>query len=109
MVDFSLGSVALAIAAAGALVYEGVAANDVHREWLDSTLDRCVMYLACQQRDFAHMLGAGADFPDKVQKYFGGTLMDARRLLEPGGDVGEGDYESSDEETPKRACLRGIS
>ena len=42
-VDFSLGSVALAIAAVGAMEYEGFAANDVHREWLDSTLDPCVM------------------------------------------------------------------
>ena len=57
IVDFAPGSAALAIAAAGAMVYEGVAANDVHREWLDSTLDRCVMYLAGQKTEFAQGLG----------------------------------------------------
>ena len=46
VVDFVAGSVALAIAAAGAIEYEGVAATEVRCEWLNSTLDRCVMYLA---------------------------------------------------------------
>ena len=46
VVDFAAGSGALAIAAAGAIEYEGVAATEVHCDWLNSTLDRCVMYLA---------------------------------------------------------------
>ena len=53
IIDFAAGSAALAIAAAGAMEYEGVAANDVHREWLDSTLDRCVMYMAGKEKQLA--------------------------------------------------------
>ena len=97
IVDSSLGSVALAIAAAGAMVYEGVAANDVHREWLGSTLDRCVMYLAGQKREFVPGLGADADFIYKVRKYFAGTMIEARMLLEPADEGGQDEYLSSDE------------
>ena len=46
IVDVAVGTGALAIAAAGSIHYEGIASNDVHRDWLDTTLDRCVMYLA---------------------------------------------------------------
>ena len=96
IVDFAPGSAALAIAAADAMVYEGVAANDVHREWLDSTLDRCAMYMAGQKKWFAQGLGGDQDFIEKVQKYFAGTMMEARRLLEPPAHDVLDDYESSD-------------
>ena len=103
IVDFSAGSGALAIAAAGAMEYEGVAANELHRGWLDSTLDRCVMYMAGQQKEIAKKLGGDDEFMEKVEKYFAGTMMEARRLLEPvqvdaeqdGEDV-EDDEESSE-------------
>ena len=45
IVDFSPGSGALALAASGALEYDGICVNDMHRDWLDSTLDRCLMYM----------------------------------------------------------------
>ena len=72
IVDFAAGSGALAMAAAGAIEYEGVAANEVHGEWLDSTLDRVVMYLAGKDKQFAKKLGGDDDFMEKVGKYFGG-------------------------------------
>ena len=68
IVDFSAGSGALAIAASGAMEYEGIAANDVHRDWLDATLDRCVMYLAGQDKGLAKKLGGDAEFMEKVGK-----------------------------------------
>ncbi|CAK0819347.1 unnamed protein product [Prorocentrum cordatum] len=96
IVDFSAGSAALAIAAAGAMEYEGVAANEVHREWLDSTMDRCAMYLAGRDKNFAKMLGGDEAFVEKVEKYFAGTMMEARRMLEPVQDAAEGDGGSED-------------
>ena len=83
IIDFAAGSGALATAAAGAYEYEGVAANEAHRNWLDSTLDRCVMCLAGKEKEFAKRLGGDDAFMMKVEKYFGGMVMDARRLLEP--------------------------
>ena len=53
---------ALAVAASGAMQYEGLAGNDAHR-WLGSIVDRCVMY--------AEQLGGDADFVRKARKYFG--------------------------------------
>ena len=50
IVDFSPGSAALAIAAAGAMEYEGVVSNSAHQEWLNSTLGRCVMYAAAHEK-----------------------------------------------------------
>ena len=70
VVDFTPGSAALAVAAAGAFEYEGVAANDVHCEWLDSTLDRCVMYLAGKDKQLAQNLGGDDAFMKKVEQYF---------------------------------------
>ena len=74
-----------------------IAANEMHREWLDSTLDRCVMYLAGQDKEFAKGLGGDDEFSEKVQKYFAGTMMEARRLLEPAqDDVGDWSSDGSD-------------
>ena len=87
IVDFSPGSAALAIAAAGAMEYEGLAANEVHRDWLDATLDRCVLYLAGQDKGFAKQLGGDDEFMEKVGKYFAGTMMEARRMLGPPEDA----------------------
>ena len=83
IVDLSLGSAGLAIAAAGAMEYEGVAANEIHCGWLDSTLDLVVKYLASKDKSFAKKLGGDDDFADKVAQHFGGTLLEARRYLAP--------------------------
>ena len=97
IVDFTPGSGALAVAASGAMQYEGIAANDAHRDWLDSIVDRCVMYKAGHVEGYAEQLGGDAEFVEKASKYFGGTMMEARRLLMP--DVGEGgDDEDDDDE-----------
>ena len=98
IVDFSAGSGALAIAVAGMVEYQGIAANEAHCKWLDSTLNRCIMYLAGKDKEFAKKLGGDDAFMMKVQKYFGGMVMDARRLLEPSvPKVGSDDDESDDD------------
>jgi hypothetical protein len=96
IVDFTAGSGALAIAASGAMEYEGVAVNEVHREWLDATLDRCALYMAGHDKNFAQKLGGDDGFAEKVEKYFAGTMMEVRRLLEPIADEVDGDGGSSD-------------
>ena len=87
----------MAVAASGAMQYEGIAGNDAHRDWLDSIVDRRVMYKAGHEEGYAEQLGGDADFVGKARKYFGGagTTLEARRLLMP--DVGEGDDVEDDE------------
>ena len=97
IVDFSPGFVGLAIAGAGAMEYEGVAANETHCSWLDSTLDLVVKYLAGTDKEFAKKLGANDEFGEKVAQYFAGTLMEARRYLEPEVHSDEDDGESSED------------
>jgi len=58
IVDLSPGSAGLAIAAAGAMEYEGVATNEIHCSWLDSILDLVVKYLASKDNAFAKKMGA---------------------------------------------------
>ena len=96
IIDFAAGSGALATAAAGAYEYEGVAANEAHRNWLDSTLDRCVMCLAGKEKEFAKKLGGDDAFMAKVEKFFGGVVMDARRLLEPPRPAPDGGSDDDD-------------
>eukprot|EP00959_Pyramimonas_sp_CCMP1952_P414849 8691815-Pyramimonas_sp.AAC.1 len=101
IVDFTPGSGALAVAAAGAMECEGVACNDDHRGWLDSIVDRCVMYKAGHGEGRARQLGGDADFVEKANKYFSGTMMEAKRLLTPLVDEvggGEGGEDEDDEE-----------
>ena len=57
----------------------------------------CVVYLAGPKGEFAQGLGAYAGFVEKVHKYFVGTMMDARRLLESALEGGQGEYLSFDE------------
>ena len=95
IVDFTPGSGALAVAASGAMEYEGIAGNDAHRDWLDSIVDRCVMYKAGHDEGYAEQLGGDEGFVEKASKYFGGTMMEARRLLEPVAE--DGDDEEEDE------------
>ena len=54
----------MAVAASGAMQYEGLAGNDAHR-WLGSIVDRCVTY--------GEQSGGDAEFVGKASKYFGGT------------------------------------
>ncbi len=62
VVDFTPGSGALAVAAAsGAVEYEGIAANEAHRDWLDSILDLGVMHKAGRQTGYAQQLGGDAE------------------------------------------------
>ena len=92
VVDFAAGSAAMAIAAAGAQDYEGIAANGEHRDWLDATLDKCVMYMAGKDAQFTKSLGVvDEDVTAKIAKYFGGTLMEARRIMEPPDPAAQGE------------------
>ena len=73
IVDFAAGSAAMAIAAAGAQDYQGIAANGAHRDWLDATLDKCVMYMAGKDAQFTQSLGVvDEDVTAKIAQYFGG-------------------------------------
>ena len=94
IVDFSPGSGALAIAAAGAMEYEGVAGNEEQQVWLDQTLDRCIKYLSGKDKQFIKRLGGDDAIMDKVTQYFGGTMMESRRMLEP---LAEGDSQMDGE------------
>ena len=73
IVDFTPGSGALAVAASGAMEYEGI--DDAHRDWLDFIVDRCVMYKAGHEAGYAEQLGGDEGFVEKASKYFGGTMM----------------------------------
>ena len=97
VVDFSPGSAGLAIAAVGTCVYEGVAANEVHREWLDSTVDRCVMYMVGSDQEYAKGLGGDDEFAEKAHSYFAGTMLEARRLMGQEEMVQTEEAESSEE------------
>ena len=83
IVHFLPVSGALALAASGAIEYEGICGNDVHRDWLDSTLDRCIMYMAGKDNEFLAKMGGDQELMEKAHKYFAGTMMDARRLMLP--------------------------
>ena len=77
---------------------EGIAANDAHRDWLDSIVDRCVMYKAGHEQGYAKdTLGGDPEFVAKASRYFGGTMMDARRWLMPGAG-GDGEEDGGDDE-----------
>ena len=97
IVDFAAGSGTLAIAAAGTYEYQGIAANEAHCKWLDYTVDRCLMYLCGKEKQLAKRLGGDDAFMEKVEKYFGGVVMDARRLLEA-PERKEGDDDESDDD-----------
>ena len=76
--------------------HDGITANSTHADWLDSICDRCVMYMAGRDQTFTQGLSDDADFVAKVQKCFGGTMVEARKLLEPVDDL-EGDSDESSE------------
>ena len=96
IVDFTPGSGALAVAASGAMEYEGIAGNGAHRDWLDSIVDRCVMYKAGHEEGYAQQLGGDEGFVDKAKNYFGGIMMEACRWLGPVAEDG-GEEEEEDE------------
>ena len=83
VVDFTPGSAALAIAASGAMQYDGIAANEEHQKWMDSILDRCIMYMVGRDEKFCENLGGDAEFTAKVNKFFAGAMQEAQRYLEP--------------------------
>ena len=53
------------------------------------------MYKAGHEKGYAEQLGGDAEFVEKASMYFGGTMMEARRLLMP--DDGEGDDAGEDD------------
>ena len=97
IVDFSPGSAGLATAVTGEMDYEGVATNDLHCSWLDSTLDLVVKYLAGTDKEFAKKLGADDEFVEQVMQYFAGTFTEAKRYLEPEEQSDEDDDENKDD------------
>ncbi len=55
------------------------------------------MYLAGKDKQLANNLGGDDGFMEKVSKYFGRTMMEARRLLEPEVVANEEDDSPSEE------------
>ena len=100
IVDFTVGSGALAIAASGRYQYEGICANQAHMDWLDSIMDKCIMYMAGADKAIVHTLGGDDVFVEKCNRYFAGTMLDARRLLGPDAtqDAAERGSETADDE-----------
>ena len=99
IIDFSPGTGALAIAAAGNATYEGIAANEEHQNWLDRTLDKCITYLVGRPttgKVLASKIGGDEQFLQAVEQYCGGIQMDARRYIE--NLDGDEAYEASDDE-----------
>ena len=104
IVDFTPGSAALAIAASGAMHYEGIAVNEEQQKWLDSILDRCIMYLVGKDEKVCENLGGDAEFAARVKKFFAGSMQEVQRYLEPLHDEkeeeeGDDDESSDDVET----------
>ena len=104
VVDFSPGSGCLALAAAGKgpiIQYEGIASNSAHLEWLDSTLDKVVLYLCGKPDDtgpkMIKKLGGDAGWNHLFAKRCSGIMAEARRYCEP--DVADGDGEGNDGES----------
>ena len=64
--------------------YEGIAGNNANRDWLDE--------------GYAEQLGGDEGFVEKASKYFGGTMMEARRLLEPVAEDGDDEKEEEEDE-----------
>ena len=89
----------MAVAASGAMQYEGIAGNDAHRDWLDSIVDGCVMCKAGHEEGYAEQLGADAEFVGKASTY---VEHWARRLLMPRLTAGTSDDEDDDDEAPLR-------
>ena len=83
IVDFTPGSAMLAIAAAGTIQYEGIATNDAHRGWLDSVVDRVMLYLVGQNKQVATNLGCDENLSARVDKFLSGTSLEAHCFLEP--------------------------
>ena len=98
VVDFTPGSAALAVAVSGAMQYEGIATNEEHQKWLDSILDRCIMYMVGQDKKVAANLGGTDEFTEKVEKFFAGSMQEARRYMEPLDDETKDCSDSSDED-----------
>jgi len=87
--------------------YEGVATNDMHCSWLDSTLDLVVKYLASTDTEFAKRLGADDEFVEKVARYFAGTVTEARRYLEPDVQSDADEENKSDDESSEGGSQNG--
>ena len=96
IVEFTPGYGALVVAASGAMECEGIAGDDAHRDWLNSIVDRCVRYKAGHDEGYAEQLGGDEGFVEKASKYFGGTMMAARRLLGPVDADGDDEEEEGE-------------
>ena len=57
IVDFTPGSAGLAVAASGAMQYEGIAANEEHLQWLNFILDRHILSMVGRDKQVAANFG----------------------------------------------------
>ena len=99
VVDFTPGSGACAVAAAGAGIrYDGIAANQDHAAWLDVILDRIVFHLCSESKQARDSLEFEDEASENVKKYFGGLVMEGKRYMEPGEEEGDAASETGEED-----------
>ena len=101
VLDFTPGSGGMAVAASGAIKYEGLSANDEHNQWLDNNLDRITEYLCAKDKEVTKFFDGEDDFASKVSEYLAGTMLEAKAMIEPSHQDENADDlpdESDDEE-----------
>ena len=74
--------------------YEGIGATEEHASWMDTHLDRCIMYLVGKDEKVCEKLGGDAELTAKVTKFFAGSSQEVQRYLEP---VDNEDEEEADD------------
>ena len=99
VVDFTPGSGACAVAAAGAGIrYDGIAANQDHAAWLDVILDRIVFHLCSESKQARDSLEFEDEASENVKKYFGGLVMEGKRHMAPGEEECDAASETGEED-----------
>ena len=96
IVDFT-PSVSRAIAAAGAIEYEGLCCKQEHADWCDATVDKILEYIAGKDPAFTRQLGAEEEFADRCLHFFSNTMLDARRWVDPTAEDLKSDAEEEND------------
>ena len=99
IVDFTPGSGGLAIVAAGAAKYDGLAAGAKHKEWLDTVVDQCIAYKVARDKTYGEVVLGDRfkSFSALPANYFSGTILQARRMLEPIDDQDDAGSDTDEE------------
>jgi len=81
ILDFGVGTAAAGIGAwRCGINYEGVCANQVHKDWLDNLMDSC-MFAVVAEGVGTKAVGNDDQFQAKVQHLFGPQVAEGMRML----------------------------